>query len=316
MFGESQTEANKAKLTAELRAWRAENTPDAQIDFSTGSDDLEVDDLYVDPSARDKGQATALMNKLCELADRYGVVLSLRPVTKEEGQGPDDLGVWYSRWGFAWETRDGDLMMFRDPANRVLAETADVEQPFPGLTPELVARLQEIRHQCRVDNQGGGACHLVSEWIEDEFGWRRTSGTYTSRDYQDVAIAGHLWNILPDGSILDATADQTGEGHDIRVIAPDDPEYHRYRPEWYDDYHPGHEEYENEDFSKYREVYHPGFDASRYPAFNGEQDYDAGARLSKERGQHWWATDREQLERYLKDQRDKYGYDIRRGFQP
>ena len=39
-------------------------------------------------------------------------------------------------------------------------------------------------------------------------------------------------NLLPDGSILDATADQLGEGKDVIVVHPSDKNYHRYRPEF------------------------------------------------------------------------------------
>jgi hypothetical protein len=187
----------------------------------------------------------------------------------------------------------------------ILAENR--AQPFPGLTPEFLAKLREIRHQCRIDNGGGGSCHLVSEWLDDEYGWDRVSGTYTSADYQDVAITGHLWNLLPDNSILDATADQTGEGHDIRVIHPSDPEYHRYRPEWYPDFHPDHEDFEKF-WAEYQPLSFPHYDGSKYPKFSGEDDYTGQNRLRDERGDYWWSTDKEQLARYHDEQQREYDW--------
>ena len=103
---------------------------------------------------------------------------------------------------------------------------------FPGLTPGFLKKLRTARHEERICNGGGGSCHLVSEWIEAEYGWTRVSGTYTTADYKEPIVPGHYWNLLPNGSILDATADQLGEGHDVRIVPKISPEYHRYRPEF------------------------------------------------------------------------------------
>lgn len=170
-------------------------------------------------------------------------------------------------------------------------------KPFPGLTPGFIDYLRNLRHLCRIDNGGGGACHVISEFLENKYGWMRFSGAYLSRD-GEVIDSGHLWNYLPDGSILDATADQHGEGNDIRVITPNDPDYGRYRPEWSEFYHPGMAEY-NASWP------HP----HSTEGWTGETDWDRSIRLDRERGPNWHVTDQDQWNAYSREQWKRYGHD-------
>lgn len=168
-------------------------------------------------------------------------------------------------------------------------------------TPQDIAEIEKERHAIRAAEGGGGMCHFVSEWIEHNFGWERASGTYLTPAGEVICGGGHYWNILPDGAILDATADQFGEGHGVRIVEPGDPEWSRYDIEWYRDWHPGHAEY---DPSWHR--------ARRAPeAFTGELDGDAQNRLRKERGDHWWLGDKAAINDYLAKDR-AYGEDRRR----
>lgn len=156
--------------------------------------------------------------------------------------------------------------------------------------PEDWEMFKKVRHVCRLGGGGGGYCHEVSEWIEDKYRWERVGGSYLSPD-GEVCIAGHYWNVLPDGSILDCTADQTGEGHDMVLIGPDDPAHGRYDEEWYDDWHPGHEDYD------------PEWRASKLrKPFNGKGDFEMQDELEGARGKHWWATHPDQLKQYLRQQ--------------
>ena len=133
-----------------------------------------------------------------------------------------------------------------------------------------IARIRAVREEVREDG-GGGQCHEVAGWIEFEYGWPAKSGAYT--DLADDTICEfHFWNILPDGAILDSTADQFGEGNDIRIVAPSDADYCRYRDEWYDDYYPGHAD-------------HPEIGNREW---SGELDMDKVKRLRRERGNRWW----------------------------
>lgn len=179
----------------------------------------------------------------------------------------------------------------------------EAKKRFPGLTPAFVKRIRQIRHQCRIDNHGGGSCHLVSEWLEHEYGWERISGTYTTADYKEPLVTGHYWNLLPDGSILDATADQLGEGADIRVVPRKTPTYHRYRPEFSDDYNPTADP---EMFAAQLRAEFPHLDPKT--VHYGGDDYSWEKRLEKERGKHWGVTDPKQHSRYRAMQKRRYGH--------
>lgn len=161
----------------------------------------------------------------------------------------------------------------------IVENTAIKVRPDANDIQHILAVREEER-----EHSGGGMCSMVSEFIENEFGWLMKCGAYTDSN-DDTICEAHCWNILPDGAILDATADQFGEGHDIRIIEPSDPEFARYRDEWYDDYHPGH----------------PEFPQIADRKWSGEFDMDKVQRLEKERGVGWWLVgkDRSHMERYL-----------------
>lgn len=147
----------------------------------------------------------------------------------------------------------------------------------------LVRSIEAMREEIRVDEGGGGMCHLVSEWLWDQQGWERLAVTYLD-PRGTVICAGHLINALPDGSLLDSTADQFGEGHSVRLLQPSDPDYGRYRPEFDNDVNP-----------------------SQYPEFenffwNGKPDFDHQDDIRSALGYGWWVQDPSALLAYLEHQ--------------
>lgn len=134
-----------------------------------------------------------------------------------------------------------------------------------------------LREEVRAEEGGGGYCHVVSEVLACEYGWSLFSGAYTSLA-GEVICEAHVWNLLPDGSILDATADQFGEGHDVRVLTPDNPDFLRYRAEWYPDWNP-----ELCPCECPRQL--------GYSKWTGELDVAQAKRLTSERGEGWWLKD-------------------------
>lgn len=149
-----------------------------------------------------------------------------------------------------------------------------------------VAAIAAMREGIRAEEGGGGMCHLVTEALAHERGWGRLAVSYLATDGVIVSD-GHYVNLLGDGSILDATADQFGEGHGVRLLRPDDPEYGRYRPEFDDDYNP----------DTAPEL------AAWKPAWNGETDWDAHIRVAGERGYGWWLDDPRDMLAYLAQRR-------------
>lgn len=108
---------------------------------------------------------------------------------------------------------------------------ADIEPEFP------YGKLLELRQDIRLEENktnihhnvdhlwNTGQCVWVAECIEHEFGWSVQWGHYSSPEYGNGVHVDHLWNVLPDGRILDATADQFGDGDNIRITDGDDPRY-------------------------------------------------------------------------------------------
>ncbi len=154
------------------------------------------------------------------------------------------------------------------------------------ITPELLDGVRAIRHRIRREGGGGGLCHIVSEDLRTRHGWERACVGYLSMD-GGMICASHYVNILGDGTILDATADQFGEGHDVRVVHPGDIEYGRYRPDFSEDYHPGLE---------------PVQLAAWMPDWNGVEDFDAQDADMDARGPAWWLDDTTAYLAYLDEQ--------------
>jgi hypothetical protein len=113
-------------------------------------------------------------------------------------------------------------------------------ESHPSITPAAIKDALSVRSEARQGDLPGhgrdlwcitGYCHEVSEYLEQEYGLARTSGTIMAKDLI-TPICLHYWNVLPDLSILDMTADQLMEGHDFRIITTGHPDWFRYQPEY------------------------------------------------------------------------------------
>lgn len=154
------------------------------------------------------------------------------------------------------------------------------------LTPEVLDSVRALRERIRREGGGGGLCHVVSEELQSRRGWERVCVGYLSTD-GGMVCASHYVCVLGDGTIVDSTADQFGEGHDVRVVHPGDPEYGRYRPDFSEDYHPGLE---------------PVHLAAWLPDWKGLEDFDAQDADTEARGPAWWLEDTTALLAYLEEQ--------------
>lgn len=115
-----------------------------------------------------------------------------------------------------------------------------VAESHPSITPAFIEDAISARSDARrgdelLQNEKPwrvpGLCHEVSEYIEQSYGLARTSGTIMARDLV-TPICLHYWNVLPDMTIVDMTADQLQEGFDFRIIPPGHPDWYRYQPEY------------------------------------------------------------------------------------
>lgn len=157
------------------------------------------------------------------------------------------------------------------------------------LDDAFLAKVRELRAGIREEEGGGGMCHVVTEILEIEHGLQRLSVSYLDGD-GDIIISGHLVSILKDGTIYDPTADQIGEGHDMRILRIDDPEYGRYRPEFFQDYHPGHPDVDDDSLDGWKEFY------------TGQEDGDRENDIIAERGHGWWMEDKSHMIAYRQEQ--------------
>lgn len=158
-------------------------------------------------------------------------------------------------------------------------------QPLVALSQEMVEEIIDVREGVRQDEGGGGMCHIVTEILQARYGWGRLSVTYLSTEGEVICGGGHVVNLLPDGSILDSTRDQFGEGHSVSLISARSAEIGRYRTEFYEDFHP----------------LHPDADGRLdgwLDTFDGRMDYELETDLVAERGQRWWLRDRTLIDSY------------------
>jgi hypothetical protein len=107
--------------------------------------------------------------------------------------------------------------------------------PIPPPVP-LEMGLEHIR-ELGVESQARGelrVCGVVAAAAHFELGWMCVPGRYAGPDEPYVAnypgeSVRHCWNVLPDGTIIDATANQFALDEAMpRVIPPDD-----HRQSWY-----------------------------------------------------------------------------------
>lgn len=143
------------------------------------------------------------------------------------------------------------------------------------LTEAQHQTLVNLRDSIRESEGGGGCCHLVADEIAARYGWPRFSGSYTC-PAGEVICSAHVWNLLPDGTVLDVTADQFGETACVVEAEPGSLAYKRYRGEWYEEFNP---------------ATHPSI-VSLLSAWTGELDGDQETRLLQERGPAWWLADK------------------------
>ncbi len=95
---------------------------------------------------------------------------------------------------------------------------------------EYIDWVRAIRRRVRLESgRSDGRCGKVSEAIEAELGWAYRWGHLRLLDGGVCWI--HCWNELPDGTVVDATADQFEERWlgDVAVLSPGEPLYSSYR---------------------------------------------------------------------------------------
>jgi hypothetical protein len=97
---------------------------------------------------------------------------------------------------------------------------------YSGPSVMALRRILDMREMIRAEAGGGPCSATVAGAIERNFGWQRRRGSYLTADGEP--ISPHVWNVLPMGEILDATADRFGEGHDIRVVLQQEGDVTRY----------------------------------------------------------------------------------------
>lgn len=99
-----------------------------------------------------------------------------------------------------------------------------VQRVTPVIMKQLEKELKELRAE-----EGEGQCATMSEILNRKYGWDIASGFYLygNKNKGHKGHGDHVWNVLKDGTIVDATHDQFGKP-DIAVLKPGDPEYARY----------------------------------------------------------------------------------------
>lgn len=99
------------------------------------------------------------------------------------------------------------------------------------LTVEDFAYITALVEDVRSDAGAGGQCSFVVDVLAHDFGWMGMGGFYHSPDGR--VVGDHVWALHePTNTIIDATADQFGEGAAIRILSATDPLAARYKQPW------------------------------------------------------------------------------------
>lgn len=109
--------------------------------------------------------------------------------------------------------------------------------PATGTAPDAgeVADALAIRAEVGGDDMPRGEAVHVAHLIECYFGWPMVEGVVLAGDGEPLAT--HAWNVLPDGGLLDATADLHG-GPTHVSLSPGAAGMRNYRREWTASYNP------------------------------------------------------------------------------
>jgi hypothetical protein len=103
------------------------------------------------------------------------------------------------------------------------------------LQPGDLAEIKTISDEIK-ETEAPSDCPVQTAFsVEHYFGWPTFQGVILSPAGEPVSV--HWWNLLPDGSVLDALA----TGPDIAeaaVFPPGTDEWRRYRREWHAAYNP------------------------------------------------------------------------------
>jgi ribosomal protein S18 acetylase RimI-like enzyme len=169
-------------------------------DVDTGLEIIVAESLWVHPDHRRKGIANALYDRLLRDYPSDAYVIAHTHRTQDgaawaRARGLEDTGV---------------SMRWADPG-RAARRTAS------RITKEQQATLLSIHARYSSEIQRG-VCGKVAEVIEAELGWRKVMGLHRGRTM-------HAWNVLADGTIIDATHDQFGPGEWLRVEPGGHPDY-------------------------------------------------------------------------------------------
>lgn len=97
---------------------------------------------------------------------------------------------------------------------------------------DLMRIRSEVVQAGETNSQGGPSCGVTSEEVAALLGGSEFYGAYLC---DDGTAPEHAWVVLPDGTIVDATADQFG-GEPVTIIEPGDPRAARYLDQPGDDY--------------------------------------------------------------------------------
>jgi hypothetical protein len=150
--------------------------------------------------------------------------------------------------------------------------------PLNELSDDIIAEIEKLRATVREESPGG-MCEIVSECLQQRYQWTPMVVSYLSEDGR-IICADHTLVILPDGSLLDATRDQFGEGHSVSLIKAGTQEMGRYRPFFHEDWHPGHPDDTDGDLSAW------------LPTYTDKNDYDLADETKLKLGDGWWVDDK------------------------
>jgi hypothetical protein len=108
------------------------------------------------------------------------------------------------------------------PEGTDVGSTSPEPRRIARLTANTIVRVRRIARGAQAEAGRLAACNQCAAALHEAFGWCEEYGVYDGPEVRKRGrprlLYEHRWNRLPDGTIVDATANQFGDADAVRIL--------------------------------------------------------------------------------------------------